>query len=193
MLRELNITMTIDTEEKMLYIGEENSSGAKYPYNNIDELMNQIRFYLENYYLKEIEEGETFFKIIDNIELMHNYLKMQISDTNWSYLEKLKELQNKELLTIHDKPIDLKMKLDGLIEKVWEGLEDIPFYEDEDGELYIEEDYLIFEKGTSRESIWRWFDERHSKGVAYLLNECQISGKIENYLYKESEEEQEFE
>lgn len=31
-------------------------------------------------------------------------------------------------------------------------------------------DYLVsFDAGTTREDIWHWFDERHSKGVVYLL------------------------
>lgn len=55
MLKELNIAMTIDIENKTLYIGEETSSGAKYKYNNIKDLANQIEFYLENYYSNELK------------------------------------------------------------------------------------------------------------------------------------------
>ncbi len=33
----------------------------------------------------------------------------------------------------------------------------------------MDEPFLGFPAGTGREDIWRWFDERHSKGVAYLL------------------------
>lgn len=29
--------------------------------------------------------------------------------------------------------------------------------------------FLHFPAGTDREEIWQWFDQRHSKGVAYLL------------------------
>ena len=31
------------------------------------------------------------------------------------------------------------------------------------------EPFLGFPAGTHREDIWHWFDERHSKGVAYLM------------------------
>lgn len=55
MLKELNIAMTIDIENKTLYIGEETSSGAKYKYNNIKDLAEQIKFYLENYYSNELK------------------------------------------------------------------------------------------------------------------------------------------
>lgn len=65
---------------------------------------------------------------------------------------------------------------DRMIEEMWEELEDIPFDEDEDsGELYITQDWKEFKTGESREDIWHWFDERHSKGVAYLLNEYVFS------------------
>lgn len=33
----------------------------------------------------------------------------------------------------------------------------------------MDEPFLGFPAGTHREEIWHWFDERHSKGVAYLL------------------------
>ena len=28
-----------------------------------------------------------------------------------------------------------------------------------------------FESGTDMETIWHWFDEQHSKGAAWLMNE----------------------
>lgn len=58
MSKELNIFITINTKEKMLYIGQEDGSGAQYPYSNIDNLADKIKFYLENYTSKEIEENE---------------------------------------------------------------------------------------------------------------------------------------
>jgi len=48
-------------------------------------------------------------------------------------------------------------------------LEDIPFDENKEGELTISQDFHIFEKGTDRNEIWHWFDEKHDKGVADLL------------------------
>ena len=55
MLEELNISMSIDVVKKILYIGEESSSGAEYKYKDIKDLKDKIGFYLENYYLEEIE------------------------------------------------------------------------------------------------------------------------------------------
>jgi hypothetical protein len=55
---------------------------------------------------------------------------------------------------------------DALLEKMWAELEDVPF--DPDTET-IGGSYLHFPAGTDRETIWHWFDERHSKGIVYLL------------------------
>ena len=57
------------------------------------------------------------------------------------------------------------------IEQKWNELEDVLFDEIEDGELIIAEDWFLFNKGCNREDIWHWFDEHHSKGVAWLLYE----------------------
>lgn len=59
------------------------------------------------------------------------------------------------------------------LEKLWDELTDIPFDEEENGNLVLAEDWNVFEKGTDRESIWYWFDERHSKGVGWLINEYE--------------------
>lgn len=52
------------------------------------------------------------------------------------------------------------------LESLWADLEDVPM--DPTTET-IETDFLDFGAGTHREEIWKWFDERHSKGVYYLL------------------------
>ena len=52
------------------------------------------------------------------------------------------------------------------LERLWEELEDVPM--DPETEC-IEESFHIWPAGTDREKIWRWFDNRHSKGVVYLL------------------------
>lgn len=52
------------------------------------------------------------------------------------------------------------------LEALWNDLEDVPM--DPITET-IETDFLDFGAGTHREEIWKWFDERYSKGVYYLL------------------------
>lgn len=55
---------------------------------------------------------------------------------------------------------------DEALEKLWEQFGDVPM--DPETEC-IEEPWLCFPAGTNREDIWHWFNERYSKGVAYLL------------------------
>lgn len=55
-MKELNISMSIDLENKSLYISEESSSGAEYGYKDVKDLSQKIEFYLENYYGKEIDK-----------------------------------------------------------------------------------------------------------------------------------------
>lgn len=50
MEENLIITLDIDLKDKNVFIAEENSSGAKYDYTNIDDLADKIKFYLKNYY-----------------------------------------------------------------------------------------------------------------------------------------------
>ena len=40
--------------------------------------------------------------------------------------------------------------------ELWERLSDIPVNKDDE----IEEDFLCFEKGTSKFDVWHWFDDR---------------------------------
>lgn len=61
--------------------------------------------------------------------------------------------------------------LDKGVEKLWEMLTDVPFYEDKDGYMRLDVEWQGWSKGTDREEIWYWFDEHHSKGVGWLMNE----------------------
>lgn len=54
MSKELNFNIEIDAEEKVIYISEECSSGAKYKYENISYIGEKIKLYLSNYYSDEI-------------------------------------------------------------------------------------------------------------------------------------------
>lgn len=55
------------------------------------------------------------------------------------------------------------------IEHLWLELGDVPFDEDKDGELILADDWHIFYKGTSREDIWHWFDDKHPIGLYALM------------------------
>lgn len=59
------------------------------------------------------------------------------------------------------------------VEKLWDDLTDVPVYENEKFELCLDVDWQGWSKGTDREEIWHWFDEHHSKGVGWLMNEYE--------------------
>lgn len=70
------------------------------------------------------------------------------------------------------------------LEKLWEELEDVTcieakdFYKDDedykdDISLVIMSDWQGFSAGTDTETIWHWFDQHHSKGVGWLMNEYE--------------------
>jgi hypothetical protein len=60
---------------------------------------------------------------------------------------------------------------DHRLEKLWNQLADVPFNELEDGSLVLAAKWNGFDVGIDQESIWHWFDEKHSKGVGWLMNE----------------------
>lgn len=64
--------------------------------------------------------------------------------------------------------------LDDAIERLWDELEDIPFSEDKKGVLRLDVKWHKLSSGTSKEEIWKWFDDHHSKGINYLLNERDV-------------------
>lgn len=51
------------------------------------------------------------------------------------------------------------------LETMWKHFSEIPI----DAEDCIETDFLFFEKGTDRNHIWHWFDERCPNGLAVDL------------------------
>lgn len=61
------------------------------------------------------------------------------------------------------------------VEKAWESLENEPFVTNENGEQVLDNEngWFGFDKGTTQQEIWRWFDTHHSKGVAYLVNDYE--------------------
>lgn len=80
---------------------------------------------------------------------------------------------------------------DAILELLWKQFEDVPMNPEtekiEAPFLHLpmnDEDYLVyFDIGTPRDDIWHWFDERHSKGVAYLLYGRQFYEKGPDEVY----------
>ena len=53
--------------------------------------------------------------------------------------------------------------------QIWEELEDVPFDENEDGELILADDWYIFKKGTTREDVWHSLEELYGVAIGDLL------------------------
>jgi len=64
-----------------------------------------------------------------------------------------------------------------VVEKMWDELEDVPFDEDDEKEMYLSCDLdlegTFFSKGTTRNEMWGWFNKNHPRGVQYLLYEYE--------------------
>lgn len=56
------------------------------------------------------------------------------------------------------------------LEKLWDDLEDVLFDENNEGKLILSEKWRHFPKGTDRETIWHFFDQQYSHGLAWLLH-----------------------
>ncbi len=71
--------------------------------------------------------------------------------------------------------IDTLQERDKILENLWAEFSDVPM--DPETER-MEAAFLGFPAGTPREDFWHWFDERHSKGVSYLLYGVDAQAKI---------------
>lgn len=96
-------------------------------------------------------------------------LRLILDDgTKFSYGSIQLMMRDWKLNTQDDDPalMDTLSERDKRLEELWQDFGDIPM--DPETEC-IEEPFLMFQPGTCRYDIWHWFDERHSKGVRFLL------------------------
>lgn len=86
---------------------------------------------------------------------------------------------------------DTVREQDQELEELWAQLEDVPMNPSTE---CLEQAFLHFPAGASREDIWNWFDEQHSKGVAYLMSSsCPEEAEEDlGYLYDPDEWEEEY-
>lgn len=71
---------------------------------------------------------------------------------------------------------------DAELERLWAEFGDVPMNPETE---CMDEPFLGFPAGTHREDIWHWFDERHTLGVAYLLNGQSAKGLKPLMLWKD--------
>ena len=95
-----------------------------------------------------------------------------MNDVKHEAIKVLNELHStipySDYCTIMDGLYDIETLLDRdeVLEELWEQFGDIPMNPETE---CIEEKFMGWGPGIHREEIWYWFDERHSKAVAYLL------------------------
>ena len=75
------------------------------------------------------------------------------------------------------KAIPTLKERDKRLEQLWAEVGDVPMNPETEK---MEEPFLHFPAGTDREDIWSWFDERHSKGVVYLLYGTEPKYSLKN-------------
>lgn len=73
--------------------------------------------------------------------------------------------------------MDTLQTRDAKLEQLWGEFTDVPMNPETEE---MEEPFLHFPVGTNREEIWHWFDERHSKGVVYLLYGTEPKYSLKN-------------
>ncbi|MBD5130300.1 MAG: hypothetical protein HDT43_10350 [Ruminococcaceae bacterium] len=159
---------------------------APFGYSYIDDERYEYRWYRPKD-LGEVEALNSFFKIKverdwDAAEVVGEWVCVEIDgdyDTYTGkedvYITTAFEQSNKDLLEFYAAlGYDVKIEKqesavnvrDEALENLWEKLIDIPMDAETES---IKQPFLQFPKGTSRDTIWHWFDVRHSKGIAYLL------------------------
>ena len=95
-----------------------------------------------------------------------------MTETKQAAIETLDELHRTipydDYCTIHDSltEIETLREQDSELKELWSEFGDIPINPETE---CIEERFMGWGVGTHREEIWRWFDDRYSNGVAYLL------------------------
>lgn len=59
MTKTIELNIEIDTDEKILYIGEDYSSGVKEHYKSIKDISNYVYEYLDEYHRKDILNNQS--------------------------------------------------------------------------------------------------------------------------------------
>ena len=142
-------------------------------YTSAEEMVNKTYPHYEVSWKQAKEEGsldDSSEKLLSEQEFQMELLRhgsVCIQSNNWhtSY-----EFFRQELTIVPSREVAAQMPVlkdrDAELEKLWNEFADIPM--DPTTEK-IEAPFLHFEAGTEREDIWHWFDQRYSKGVAFLL------------------------
>lgn len=137
----------------------------------------------KNNYVVKISEYTIFGETIKSNDKKWYYL-LNKDDYRYNSLWKDQTYDSKEscVMAAEEKIKQLiaESKLtDKQIEKLWDELEDVLFVEahdffddacyQDDITLVLASDWNGFSAGTTRQTIWKWFNMHHSKGLSYLV------------------------
>lgn len=119
-------------------------------------------------YLRDVPMGDIVSKVHDTLEEFR--VSGEEFEDEYAYYEMyLIERMEPNIVTLQERDTEL--------ERLWEGFADVPM--DPETEK-MEEPFLHFPAGTDREEIWHWFDDRHSKGIMYLLYGTEPKYSLKN-------------
>lgn len=121
--------------------------------------------YLDDMYEDGNIEPWKYEYMVRKPEVMKEILQLfdKMEDCNISYNVTMETVVGKVM-----REIELDDVLgDAVLEFLWEEFTDFPGVDENDCLL---DGFLGFERGTHREEVWHWFDEKYSGGVVKLMN-----------------------
>jgi len=122
--------------------------------------------------------------LFEDMNVLINKTIKECSNLSWDEAEALLIERIEELEEFQ------KEAHDEYVKHVWDMLEDVPFADadDEDeavSDIVLEVDFRQWKAGTDRLEIWNWFDNQHSKGVAYLMGlQTQLTWSVPTSVNK---------
>lgn len=120
---------------------------------------NDVKVYLEMLYESESIEAWKYEYMIRKPKVMQEILQA------FSKTENCNTPFNATMAIVVEDAMKKIILDDEKLEYLWEEFGDV-LIDDND---CILDDFLGFERGTHREAVWHWFDERYSGGVAKLM------------------------
>ena len=131
---ELNVEISLD--ENIIYFSEDNCSGSKYKFKNIEDVISAFEQYIRIYHICEIKQNDNCDNLFRNFKLSNgNYLKVEKSSDGYefSYYDKDKKLidggiiedlnpfnikEILKILSINPDNVDVKLINEDIVENI---------------------------------------------------------------------------
>lgn len=121
-------------------------------------------------FLCDIDDEETSITDLENADHFNNIDTCIMWAVLWGMEGKLHDGTHIVIQSPEPEVVKEYVTYDSLLEDLWKTLTDVPMNPDTEN---MEEDWFIFPKGTNREEIWDWFDEQHSKGIGWIMENIE--------------------